>query len=545
MPPFDSYALQFSNVTAAGLANTGAELIITESALNITGSSPTLTAAELAGLAAAGKTVVAYVNTSVTDHARSYWNPAWVTPTNPDEPDVGVVNNGAPAWLANNLGGVDFAPEPGGAPPADEAILVDYRNADWRALVVAQAVEQVRAGYGGVFLDDVGRYFEAGNRSANYDPRFADSMMQLVIEVAAAVRAVNPAAKVIVNSGIYIGGDSTDGTGGDLFTAYKAAIDGMIIENLFSSEADGPGFLSAALATYPGVPILALESLEKGVDPGKLLEFAGANPGLLPYVVPNEDYASFGRTPVVGSASNDVLAGAATFANLIGGLAGNDRVTGGQVNDTIYGHTGNDSLYGGSGNDSVYGGSNNDYLYGDAGDDRLYGGTYSDRLYGGAGKDALIGGTGSESLFGGTEGDSLFGGDANDTVLGEAGNDLAYGGNGIDALYGSTGNDTLYGGADNDLLRGDSGNDQLYGGSGKDQFVFVKKNGDDRLFSFTHGQDRLDLQALDVSFKQAKAAMEVTKGGILLDLAELGGSGTVLLEGQTDLAAFTAGDFIL
>ncbi len=482
MPLFDSFALQFSNATAIGLANTGAQLVITESALNITGAAPALTAAELARLAAAGQTVVAYVNTSVTDAARNYWNPAWVTPTDPAEPDVGVVNPGAPAWLLNNLGGVDFAPEPNGAPPADEAIRVDYRNADWRALVIAQAVAQVQAGYGGVFLDDVGQYFTAGFRSGTYDPTFADAMMQLVIDVAAAVREVNPAAKVIVNSGVFIGGDSSGGTGGALFTAYKAAIDGVIIENQFSTEATSTPVLSAALAAYPGVSILALESLARGVDPGHLTEFAGNHPGLLTYVVPNERYDSFVRTPLLGSASADNLVGAADFANLIGGLDGNDRLTGGRMNDSLYGHAGNDSLLGGAGGDTVDGGAAND------------------RLYGGVGADVLSGGSGS------------------------------------DALYGGSGNDTL---------RGDAGNDRLYGGAGADHFVFTRDTGNDHVFAFTQGLDQIDLQDFGVSSAQVLAALDVVRGSIVLDLTELGGDGSVLLVRQTNLAAFDATDFIL
>jgi uncharacterized protein (TIGR01370 family) len=464
VPLFKSFALQFSNATAAGLTNTGAQLLITESALGITGAAPALTGAELAGLAAAGKTVVAYVNTSVTDAGRSYWNPAWVTPTDPAEPDVGIVNAGAPAWLLNNLGGVDFAPEPDGAPAADEAIRVDYRDPDWRALVIAQSVAQVQAGYGGVFLDDVGQYYSAGYRSGTYDPTLADSMMQLVIDVAAAVRAVNPAAQVIVNSGVFIGGDSSGGTGGALFTAYKAAINGMIIENQFSTEATAPGVLSAALAGYPGLSILALESLARGVDAGDLLAFAGSHPGLLPYVVPNEGYDSFVRTPQLGSAGNDRLVGAAGFANLIGGLDGNDRLTGGRLGDMLYGHAGND---------------------------RLLGGTGDDRLDGGAG------------------------------------------------------NDRLYGGSGNDTLQGDAGNDRLYGGTGADQFVFVRDNGDDRLTGFAQGQDRLDLQDFDATLAQVQSALHLVRGGIMLDLTELGGTGSVFLLHQTNLAAFDAADFIL
>jgi uncharacterized protein (TIGR01370 family) len=515
---FNSYALQFSNATATSLANTGAELLITESALTSANATPALTTAELAALAAAGKIVVAYVNTSVTDAARSYWNNDWVTPTDPSEPDVGTINEGAPDWLVNNLGGVDFAPEPPGQPPADEAILVDYRNADWRALVISQAVTQVEAGYGGVFLDDVAQYFAAGNRTVPFDTSFTDAMMQLVIDVAAAVRAVNPDAKIIVNAGIFIGSDSTEGSLGELFTAYRAAIDGMIIETQFETEANGPGTLSAALSNFPGISIMALESLARGVDPGKLLEFAANNPGLLPYIVPDEAYDSFVRTPLVGTAGDDTLLGAASFANLVGGGDGNDSLTGRELNDTLYGHDGNDNLRGNAGNDSQYGGAGNDSLNGGSGTDRLFGGTENDRLIGDADADTLQGGSG---------------------------NDVLYGGTGNDILSGGLDDDRLFGGADADRLQGGAGNDTLDGGTGSDQFVFDLMNGNDRVTAFEQGSDRLNLRAFDVSFAEARAALQVTGAGILLDLADLGGTGTVLLVGQTSLADFTARDFIL
>jgi uncharacterized protein (TIGR01370 family) len=515
---FNSYALQFSNFTATTLANTGAELIITESALTSANATPTLTSTDLAALAAAGKIVVAYVNTSVTDAGRAYWNNAWVTPTNLDEPDVGTIHPGAPDWLVNNLGGVDFAPEAPGQPPADEAIRVDYRNADWRNLVISQAVAQVQAGYGGVFLDDVAQYFAAGNRSVPFDTTFTDSMMQLVIEVAAAVRAANPDAKIIVNAGIFIGFDSTDGAAGALFTAYREAIDGMIIETQFESELPGPGTLTAALANFPGVSIMPLESLARGVDPEKLLDFAANNPGLLPYIVPNEDYASFVRTPVVGTSGNDTLLGAADYANVMGGGNGDDRLTGRQLADALYGHAGRDNLRASGGNDTAFGGSGND---------------------------ALVGGTGNDKLYGGTDNDTLRGEADADTLWGDAGTDTLYGDAGNDILQGGLDNDRLYGGTEVDRLRGGAGNDLLYGGAGTDRFIFDGLNGNDGVLDFEQRQDRLDLRAFDVTMAEVQAALQVTRKGVLLNLIELGGSGTVLLYGQTSLSDFTASDFLL
>lgn len=489
MTLFNSFALQFSNVTATGLANTGAQLIVTESGLTSAAGTPqTLTTAELATLAGLGKIVVAYVNTCVTDASRAYWDPTWVTPTNPAEPDVGTVNPSAPAWLQNNLGGVDFNPAHAG----DEAIRVDYRDPAWRAMVVAQAVAQVQAGYGGVFLDDVGQYFQAGYATGTYDPTLADSMMQLVIDVSSAVKSINPHAQVIVNSGVFIGGDSSAGTSGALFAAYHAAIDGMIIENQFHTETGTTGVLSTAAAIYTGVSILALESAALLGDPARLLDFAGSH-GILPYVVPTEAYDSFVPVPILGTSANNTLIGRANFINLIGGLAGNDKISGGKFADQLYGHSGNDTLNAGAG----------------------------------AGADTIDGGLGNDSLIGG------------------AGNDRGLGGAGNDRLFGQDGNDRLYGQSGNDVLFGGSGSDLLYGGSGHDSFVFYKTSGTDRVYDFTQGQDRLNLHALGTTLPKVLAALSLTSAGVKLDLSHLGGSGSVLLLGQTHLADFTAADFFL
>lgn len=430
--------------------------------------------------------MVAYVNTSVTDASRAYWDTSWVTPTNPSEPDVGVVNPNAPAWLRNNLGGVDFDP----AHPGDEAIRVDYRDPAWRAMVVAQAVTQVQAGYGGVFLDDVGQYYQAGFHGGSYDPTLADSMMQLVIDVAAAIRAVDPAAKVIVNSGVFIGGDSSGGTAGALFAAYKAAIDGMIIENQFHTEAQGPGVLSAALANFPAASIMALESAALGLNREAFLDFAGRT-GVLPSVVPNEGYNSFTRAPLLGTAAANVLEGAFGFANLIGGLGGNDRVSGAGLSDTIYGHSGDDSIMGNGGSDVIGGGTGRDWLYGALGNDSISGGADGDRLYGGAGNDAMNGNAG------------------------------------------------------NDMLHGGAGDDRLFGASGADVFQFDYSIGRDQIMDFTQGQDRINLHAFAPSLTAVTAALHLETGGIRLDLSALGGHGSVLIVGQTNLADFTAADFIL
>lgn len=358
MPSISRFVLQFSNVVVAQLARAG--VVITES--GISSGAPVFSAADMAALA--GQTVFAYVNTSVTDAARSYWHPDWVTPTDPSEADIGVINASAPDWLRNNLGGVDFAPEADGS-TADDAIRVDYRNADWRDLVIAQAVAQVQAGFAGVFLDDVGQYFGAGYHGGSYDPSLADSMMSLVIAVDQAIRAVNPKAQIIVNSGVYIGGDSTDGTQGVLFAQYRAVLDGVLIENQFAA---GGAVLTAARGIYGDLPILALET--QGVDIGAFLDFAAAQ-GIAPYIAPSAAYDSLAAQPCLGSNRADVVMGLSNDGNLIAGLAGNDKITGGRKADALFGQAGRDTLVGGLGNDTLSGGLGNDRLTGGAGADRF------------------------------------------------------------------------------------------------------------------------------------------------------------------------------
>ena len=528
MTKFTSFALQYSGFSATSLANTGAQLIITEAGLSNTGGTASLTAAELAALAAGGKTVVGYVNTSVTDSGRAYWNPDWVTPTNADEGDVGVVNQAAPTWLRNNLGGVDFAPEPAGMAAADEAIRVDYRDPDWRAIVVAQAVAVVTAGYGGVFLDDVGQYYQAALFGGTYDPALADSMMSLVIEVAAAIRAINPDAAVIVNSGVYIGGDSTAGAAGLLYQNYQAAINAVLIENSFSAEIDANpnnNYLSTAAAAFPNHSILALESAARGLDVGQLLEFSGTR-GILTSVVPTESYDAFVRPPLIGTATANILVGASGFANLIGGLGGNDKISGGALADGLYGHAGADSLYGGAGNDTLSGG---------VGDDKAYGGAGTDRLHGDAGNDSVVGDAGNDRVYGGDGNDRIYGGLDADNVQGGAGADYLYGGDGKDSLYGGLGGDVLVGGP---------GNDVLYGGSGADLFMFGPPAGIDKITDFAHGVDRINLHALATNYAELQGALTAAVGYVRLDLTALGGSGEIRFLGSDNVAYFSAADFL-
>lgn len=79
-----------------------------------------------------------------------------------------------------------------------------------------------------------------------------------------------------------------------------------------------------------------------------------------------------------------------------------------------------------------------------------------------------------------------------DILLGNTGNDMLFGGTGNDSLLGGKQNDELHGGDGMDRLSGDQGNDGLYGDAGADIFVFGRKFGNDTIFDFEDGLDRIE-----------------------------------------------------
>jgi Ca2+-binding RTX toxin-like protein len=92
---------------------------------------------------------------------------------------------------------------------------------------------------------------------------------------------------------------------------------------------------------------------------------------------------------------------------IISGTNASEVLTGGSESDFINGFGGDDFLLGNSGNDALHGGDGNDSLSGSEGDDFLFGDSGIDRLVGGAGIDLLVGGIGFDKLTGDTEADTF------------------------------------------------------------------------------------------------------------------------------------------
>ena len=101
--------------------------------------------------------------------------------------------------------------------------------------------------------------------------------------------------------------------------------------------------------------------------------------------------ADGGPAVVDAAGGNDVICLSDSFAPVIFGGAGNDKVLGG---------TGRDILFGGTGNDRLEGRGGNDRLEGDEGTDTLLGGSEADRIEGGSGNDTVNGGPQSDSCHG-------------------------------------------------------------------------------------------------------------------------------------------------
>ncbi|MEG4987522.1 DUF4347 domain-containing protein [Microcoleus sp. BR0-C5] len=130
---------------------------------------------------------------------------------------------------------------------------------------------------------------------------------------------------------------------------------------------------------------------------------------------------------------------------------------------------------------------NNDIFNGTAGVDQVNGGDGSDILYGKAGNDILDGGDGNDIVYGGDDDDLLNGGNGSDRLYGDAGNDT---------VNGDAGNDILYGGDGDDILNGGAGSDRLYGDAGNDTFILASGMGQDSIYNFQDGKDKIQLNGL-------------------------------------------------
>jgi Ca2+-binding RTX toxin-like protein len=124
----------------------------------------------------------------------------------------------------------------------------------------------------------------------------------------------------------------------------------------------------------------------------------------------------------------------------------------------------------------------------------------------GAGGDDTIAGNGNTQIFFGTASDGVTVDMAAGTAYGTAPDDSANVGTdhftGVSQVRGSAYADTFLGDANNTAFQGDGGNDTITGGLGNDTFVFgaltdSTVSASDTITDFVHGQDKINLTAID------------------------------------------------
>jgi len=528
--PISSFALQYRNVNFAQVSASSFDLFITEGAPNPVTRTPgfaAITDSQVAALRAQGRQVVGYVNVAVTDDTRYYWNRS-TTPGvswTADGTDRTAPTANAPSWLQGAIP-IDFDGVPG-----QDALLVNFQDSTWQQIVIDQAVELVRRGYSGVFLDDVGRYFTGDAASVRLR---ADAMAEFVARIDQQIRAVNANAILIVNADPYLTTNvTTDARGSAAAAGYLAAVDAYVLEN---QSVDAINY--AVSTTLANRTRLILES-----DGTPAFSVADSWARGILYTAPNTSYDQLGTGGYYTTEGNDRITGG-DGPNVIDGLGGNDVLIGGGGDDTLRGGEGNDTLFAGPGNDLLEGGNGDDILAADTNgrDVPLFNGAQVVDTDGNAGQgyqvtggDIMRGGDGNDTLYVGY-GSTADGGSGVDTVnlellfawepwvagtilstfnrlgvnvrLADAttgtltlpvggsypglditltgierfnivfgsGNDVAYGGAYDDVLRGDgynfpTGSDELHGGEGNDTLDGSGSSDTLYGDGGNDILI--------------------------------------------------------------------------
>jgi len=338
MRHISSFGLQYPNGTESqdaaysGMAASPYDLLITEGAPG-TGEFAAISDTQVGQLEAQGRTVVGYVDVAVTDDTRGYWNTSWTS----DGTDHGTPQPSAPDWLQGSE-----------LTNSNTARLVNYEDASWQQIVVNEAVTLVQRGYSGVFLDDVGRYYERYQDVKNQPgaptvQQLAGEMIDLVSAVSTAVHAVNENAYVVVNGDPFIGGDSGSAAETQKFIA---SIDALMLENPTATDIQG-----ALSAIQPSVPVLAL--FGNGSSATKLQNASDAyGDHIVPYVAPDPTYTTLGGYVNPATAGDDTIMGG-DGPNQLSGLGGNDTLTGGGGNDSIDGGAGTDT--------AVYSGNHSDY----------------------------------------------------------------------------------------------------------------------------------------------------------------------------------------
>jgi Ca2+-binding RTX toxin-like protein len=220
-----------------------------------------------------------------------------------------------------------------------------------------------------------------------------------------------------------------------------------------------------------------------------------------------------------------------SFAQLVQGNSGNNRLDGGGGADSLLGAVGDDTIFGGSGtasgvavndNDSLQGGAGNDWLTGDIGNDTIDGGSGADwASYASASTGVTID-LASGFARGGHDEDRLVDVEA------------AMGGIGNDQFWGDAGDNTLSGGAGADTMDGRSGND-----------LFYVDNSLDRVFELAQGGSETIITSVSYALPDNVEQIVIADGVTGIAITGSSGADVIIGNGRANTFNGGAGDDII
>ena len=336
------------------------------------------------GLGANRKVVLAYISIGESEDFRAYWDEAWTK----NGSAGGALRPGAPDWL----GPLN--------PDWPDSRKVRYWDDDWQAITIDRIETIAAQGFDGAYLDIIDAYYfwaheargkdrEPGDPKSGSDA--AARMIDFIVELSAAARAINPDFVLVQQNGAFLLSDLVYDTGGKpkpdetRVAALHEAIAGIANEDLYlrgGKDEDNrfrpdKATINEIVQSYAdqGEFVLSVDYVRK---PGLIDKYLARaeDDGFLPYAAPTRELDRVATT----------------------GTGGDDTLSGGAGGDRIYGRGGNDDVSGSSGRDFLMGNRGSDRIAGEGGDDSLFGGAGADEIAGGRGKDRLDGGKGADTF---------------------------------------------------------------------------------------------------------------------------------------------------
>ncbi|PIR39284.1 MAG: hypothetical protein COV35_01855 [Alphaproteobacteria bacterium CG11_big_fil_rev_8_21_14_0_20_39_49] len=127
-------------------------------------------------------------------------------------------------------------------------------------------------------------------------------------------------------------------------------------------------------------------------------------------------------------------------------------------------------------------------------------------------------------------------------INGTSANNFLFGTNVADFIDGKGGNDLILGLAGDDEVNGGQGNDILLGGAGNDKFVFDANSGNDIIWDFTKGSDKIDIDpSIYGNVGDILSNITYQNGNAKIDL---GGGNNIYVKGFTPNNPLTKDDFV-